>query len=122
MTAPVFTLKSTDVYTFDLGFQQGGVQVPAPVPDTINITDSGTGAAALSGALGVDATGKTALIVKAVTLPSPATAGPIRVMVSDTAGSTVAEVDFLYPVPLVDDITIASPVITTQPAPTAPGP
>jgi hypothetical protein len=116
-------LKSTEVHTLTIGLVDPTTNQPEPFPagDTFAASSSSP---AVGAAIGSDANGAPALIVNALTLPSANTMG-IIVEVTDSAGDVAVDLTVDYPVPPVaGDIVLntGGDVITTQPAPTAPGP
>jgi hypothetical protein len=117
------TLKPTDVYTFALGLAaaDGSVE-PIPAGDTFSVSSSLS--EVVPGSIGQDADGAPTLIVNALTLPSPATASMVLTL-SDSAGDTALELGVDYPEPVAPgNITanVAAATVTTQDAPTTPGP
>jgi hypothetical protein len=117
------TLKDTDVYTITIGLVDAatGIVMPFSPGDTFSAASSDP---AIGAAIGLDANGNPALVVRALTLPDANTASSM-VTVTDSAGDVAAELTVLYPVPpAVGDIVldVATAAVTAQPAPTAPGP
>jgi hypothetical protein len=113
------TLTATQVHLLSLGLVSDANGTPVPIP-------AGTTFAATSPspAIGVvvDNAADT-VAINALTLPSPNTAS-MAFDVTDATDPTVValHVVVLYPVPVVDDITVTGDVVTAQPAPTTPGP
>ena len=121
MTDTIGALKSTDVYAIPLTITNAadGTNIPVPVTDTFTAVSSSVAISAVAS----NATGAWVLTVNALTLPDANTMG-MTVTISDSAGSVADVLTVNYPVPVVGDITatVANAVVTTQPAPTAPGP
>jgi hypothetical protein len=127
MTAQTKTVEllstGTDVHTIDLDLVNDatGASDPIPAGDTftatspsiaLNVTTSPTGGT----------TGGPALVISAATLPSANTMG-MTFPVTDSAGDVALTVIVNYPEPpVVNDITLGTDTVSTQPAPTTAGP
>jgi hypothetical protein len=121
--ANTIELKPADVYTITIGIvnSQTGLVEPAPVGDVFSAVSPSP---AVEATIGVDADGKPAVIVRALTMPDANTMG-IVIPVTDSAGDVATSVTVNYAVPVASgDITLnmAGAVVTAQPAPSAPGP
>ena len=115
------TLLSTDVYTIPISIVDAATGQPEPIPagDTFSASSS---SAAVSAAVAADSNGSPTLVVNALTLPSENTMG-ITVEVTDSAGDVAVDLVVDYPVPAAPgDIVLGAAVVTTQTAPTKPGP
>ena len=121
MSDTIGTLKSTDVYAIPLTLTNAadGTSIPVPASDTFTAVSSSPALSAVASNL----TGAWVLTVNALTLPSANTMG-MTVTINDSAGDVQDTLTVNYPVPVVGDITasVANATVTTQPAPTAPGP
>jgi hypothetical protein len=116
-------LTPTDVRTRRLGLKAADGTVEAiPAGDVFSVAS--TMPAVVPGVIGTDADGNPTLTFNALTQPSAATMGMV-LSVSDSNNDVVLEIGVDYPVLAVPgEITAdaASEVVTTQAAPTVPGP
>ncbi len=116
-------LKPTDVWTISLGLVNAATGAVEPIPsgDVFSVT---TSSPAIGAEIGTDANGNPAVVLKALTLPDATTMG-MNFTVTDSNGdvAVVQGVDYPAP-PVAGDITlnVAGAVVSSQPAPTAPGP
>src|SRR4029077_16845501 len=115
------TPKPTDVYAIPLSIlnSKTGQIGPIPAGEVFTATSS-------SSAIGASITealdGSPQLIVYPLTLPSANTMG-IKVEVTVSTGDVAVDLTVDYAMPAAPgDITLGSPVLGSQPAPTAPGP
>jgi hypothetical protein len=121
-------LQNTQVAHFALTLVDAasGTAVPVPPGDVFTATSSSP---SLGVSIGTDASGNQELICTPLVLQSDGAngGGSIVVTVTDSAGDNAGELSGadainIVTVPVVPTIRLGQPTLTTQAAPTAPGP
>lgn len=119
-------MHNTEVNHYALTLTENGVTVPVPAGDVFSAQSSSP---SLGVAIANDAAGNQELVVNPLVLQSDAAngGGGIVVTVTDSNGDAAGELSGLdaidiITVPVVRQIRLGTATVTTQAAPTAPGP